>query len=421
MTADQPTRRGRYECARCDWRAPRDSDLPGVELHEHAALSGHPLCTVCNRSLEDTDPVVCETCITRARKTLTQIVELYALLPEQLGRPAGQSPGGRRGGGDGAPLPGGAALVLLGPGSTGTEPRRLTSKEQLLGVEGREHGEDNKERDLVSVAFALHTWEIDWRDTRGEPEPDGHGTVVGAAGYLERRMRWAANGERTHPAHPAFPDFVQELSDLRDLLEQATSRRNDPERAPVPCLDCDSTSLRRVYRAADRCEHPRPSFSLSPTDEEIAANRAAARLAGETYEPPSIEQRRRRRDAMVAAWEADHAHCDQGGLVQAWACRLCERTYTDEEYRMAQADWMRHVASTREWGRPWEVAASLGLPVETVRTWVKRQQLAASCSVKSRRIEVWWPDAHELADAIRARAAARAAAQAAAADRRRHA
>lgn len=49
------------------------------------------------------------------------------------------------------------------------------------------------------------------------------------------------------------------------------------------------------------------------------------------------------------------------------------------------------------WGKPWEVAATLGVPTETVRTWAKRGRIRSVCALPSRHVLVSWHDAYDLA------------------------
>lgn len=372
-------------CARCDWAADSDdTDAPRVQALAHATTAGHPLCTVCARSLNDIEPVVCERCLTRAQRHLSELVEQCALLPDELEHDRAQN-----------------ALVLLGPGNDGMATREMTYAEwkaaagaqsHRLGLPGREHRVDNRADDGSSVVFVLHNWAADWRASRGEPAASGRPTLLGAAGYLERRMRSAANGDAQYDPHPAFAEFAHELADLLEEVEHAGMRDDHPERAPVACFDCGSTkSLRRAYRAPDRCDHRRPEFP-PPWPGPV---------------PCPISERRLMHKRELKAYLDEHARCDQGGLTDRWTCRVCDREYTDEEYMLALADSMHDVAASRGWGLPWEVAASLGLSVKTVRTWIERQQVASACAVETQRLMVWWPDARDAARARAQRAARR--------------
>jgi hypothetical protein len=218
------------KCARCDFRTPDQDDAAA-----HALEAGHPLCPVCHHSLTDTDPAfACEKCLTRARTDLAGIMLMYDELPRHLGHPKvtvyDQSPHGT----DGPPLPGGDALVLLGPGSQGL------SDDAETAIDG----------DPASVAFELDWWERDWREARGDaidPVPMTTRAVVQhAAAYLEVHGRWAANN------HPGFDVFAADLKRLHSLLERATARADVHEVAEAECMSCGGELVREVRpRKAD--------------------------------------------------------------------------------------------------------------------------------------------------------------------------
>jgi hypothetical protein len=261
---------------RCHWQPdPELEESERDQLASHAVDADHPLCAVCSRSLQVEEPRTCEKCLTRARENLAEIVDLYALLPDELGHPKSTAyDQDRRAGSNGRPLPGGDVLVLLAGGSEGGAARRLTAIDHLRGervrwwlldrigpltladyraneraAEGREHAIDNQQDDAPSIPEALARWEDDWRHVHNEPAavvPPGAGglidrTLVSAAGYLERRMRWAAD------EHELFPDFAAELHELRARLQNATSRSQRPVRAPAVCFDCGQDALEREW------------------------------------------------------------------------------------------------------------------------------------------------------------------------------
>lgn len=411
-------------CARsdCDWTAdPNAADPQHTQAVAHAVESGHLLCRTCTRSLGDYEQRVCERCISKAQSEVRQIVELYALLPEQMGIPPTQvydRGGGSGGHGDAEarPLPGGQALVLRSPGGSGHNGRRLRPAELRDGLvqnlDGREHMVDNKEEDGLSVVDELTTWEDDWRRAFGDPAasaaldlhvdqwwlpgrvgpllPDqmrrlatiralaGPGrtdrTLLAAATYLEQHMRAAATG-----AVEDFPEFLDEIRALRRVLQAATSTGDLPKHAPAACLTCARKTLYRVYRRPDACTHPRPSLFVP-----------------EGPEPKHVRIARHQRE--LEAWAKAHESCDQGGLTAKWECATCDRVYTDEEYNLAQAEWMRTLSDEQhdDWLRPEAVATMLRITPKTLWHWIQRRQVTVACDVDSRsRLLVWWPDARD--------------------------
>lgn len=421
MSDEQPPRAAsRRGCARCSWR-PAGDESRHDQAVEHAEQSGHPLCVVCTRSLTSEEPTTCERCLGRTRDDLRAIVELYALLPEQIGHPATQVYDRSGRSSDGSPLPGGDALVLLARGGTGTTARRLTPLERLAAekpgvlVAGREHAVDNKEDDGASIAYALANWETYWRELRDEPIavpeqwwlPDAVGpltveqmaylanrlldvgpTVATSAGYLERRMRWAADVAPDSTLDPDFVAFAQDLRQMRQQLEALSSTGDRELRAPVRCFDCDARALTRQYRPSTTCEHTRPDFA------EYTSRIHRADI------PRVLTPKWRLLldfEHVVNAWDSRHeATCTQGGLVEHWTCARCHREYTEQEYRLVLARQMKTDSETRGWLTPSQTATSLAVPVNTVRTWLKRLQVTSMCDVKTRRMHVWWPDAHDL-------------------------
>lgn len=248
-------------CARCDFKASEDEPLA-----VHAIGAGHPLCTCCLRSLSETDPVrACERCLTEARELLSGIVMMFAELPHHMGHLNGalRSHTGRSS--DGRPLPGAAVLVMLGPGSEGLAEDETTSRTT----------------DPPSISFELGWWALGWADLRGEPAmllitANPSRTVLKAAGYLERKMRWAAN------MHPAFDQFLADLHRLHEILERATSRDLPCERVGADCFECAGDLIRVVDR----------STGLSTEDVQCQQCHAS-------YDPA------RYRLALRAAWERD--------------------------------------------------------------------------------------------------------------------
>lgn len=331
MTADTD-----LSCARCDWEPSTAIEAgPDVDqLARHAEEEQHPLCGACGwRSLPDEDPHVCTECVDRVRAALTEVVELYAVLPDQLGHPAPQVyDRDGRSSGDEQPIPGGAALVLLGPGSNGTAARKLTSKEQAEGATGREHGVDNDDRDPVSVAHTLGSWEDTWRHARGEPANPEPATVTAAAGYLDRHLTWAA---RSFAGEPLL-EFAHDLRWLRAVLRAATGQAGGPLRAPARCFRCGQDELVRRSRKPDQCGcgDQRPGFELLTL---VAGNPPiAVRMT-----PADVEARHE-------AWARTHAKHDQGGLADTWVCGHCGHWYDQGRYYLAVSERARQAAEERK-------------------------------------------------------------------------
>lgn len=211
-------------CARCDWRATDDEPLT-----VHAIGTGHPLCRCCERSLTVYEPATCERCLNTARELLAGITLMFAELPAHLGHLNGSLRPQTGRSSDGTPLPGSSVLVMLAGGSQGLE----------------DDGETAKDTDPPSIAYDLGWWATAWQDDRGEHEDLGRTPariVLKASGYLERKMRWAAN------SHPAFESFLADLKRLHAVLERATSRDTPVEKAGARCFECQGDLIRVVDR-----------------------------------------------------------------------------------------------------------------------------------------------------------------------------
>jgi hypothetical protein len=218
-----------FRCGRCDFLADPESEVPEFEqLAEHTNGSGHPLCSVCQVSLEPSDVMVCEGCVTSAQGLLSGVRTMYFEdLPRALGQLRGSGfSGGRPGASDGRPLLGGDVLVLLGSGSEGLAEDEFTTKDG----------------DPASVAFDLGFWEESWREHFGEMAPRLHRPdkmVARAAGYLERRNRQAAR------SHLGFPDYLDDLHLLHARMERVTGRAKKPLKANASCFDCGRPLVKR--------------------------------------------------------------------------------------------------------------------------------------------------------------------------------
>ncbi len=247
-------------------------------------------CVVCVGHLHDEDRQTCVECLGQVRRDLADILNLFALLPDQLEHRAGQT-----------------ALSLLAPGSVGAfwrdredgsrldrtpwrPPQRLRHEPLMWSSDPAEQAEQaaevgwvsgsanpNQASDPPSVAYELGQWEDDWRSLRGEPAATEEGTVMGAVGYLSRRAGWAADH------HPAFDDFAREVAGLRSRLEVVTSMDSRPlVSAEVSCLPCERENgavvkLRRQWTddgLADEWMCPRCRTACTPREFWVALHAA---------------------------------------------------------------------------------------------------------------------------------------------------
>lgn len=131
-----------------------------------------------------------------------------------------------------------------------------------------------------------------------------------------------------HDPHFPFDELMQDLWRCARHLENVLRDGVREERTQVPCLDC-GRRLERRYAAA-------------------VAN--------------------------------DHHICPR-----------CERTYDPKEFARAKADWLAADEANR-YVLIGEAAKAVERSEYTVRTWIRRLQVASICDVKTHRLKVWWPD-----------------------------
>lgn len=209
-------------CNRCQWT--------GDNLTDHILDSGHPACILCDKSLTATEAQTCAKCVARVRADLADIEALWAELPEaaEALKPSWSASEGRSGG-ESHTIPGGDALVLLGPGSDG----RAQTYAIANDLESS-HAEDEWPSDAQSALFTLASWEDDFRRTFGHPAA-GLATVTDSVAYLTANLD---TGARAANMHPAFDEFAADVSRLRARMQQATGAAETPVRAPAACFEC---------------------------------------------------------------------------------------------------------------------------------------------------------------------------------------
>lgn len=184
-------------------------------------------CIVCHRAeLGDDQTQTCTRCVARVRSQLIEIEQLWAMLPEAIADHAGAAKPIDQPRGTEDPLPGGDAMVLLGPGST------------------RWHSE------LIEIDSApgvLERMDRDWRITMGLPVTDTPMTLSGWALFLLRNLARMAQD------HPAFDEAARDIARLAAQLRTATREGYIIEHG-VPCLDCGMRLTRR-WGEPQPCKH----------------------------------------------------------------------------------------------------------------------------------------------------------------------
>lgn len=341
---------------RCRWVA---SDEPRVLVGRHPdpLPDGHEAdcdgCQPCDKAHcivcgHEHAAATCAGCVGVGREDMAEIRDLCTHLREQAvsgsdakGRPLYAGP-----------IPGGEAMVLIGPNAD-PEGWSFRMMSAVLGRTDPGMVEDHRSTDSEPPLLTLSRWEDLWRQWLGH-EAGPRATISGCVEYLDRHLSEIArqvDARELDDDRLEFPpDVVQFFGDLRQLrgrLEDVLYDGERDERSQTPCPGCG----RRLVK--------------------IYAERA----------------------------KDDH-----------WKCPKCRtagkhRTYNAEEYAKAKA---QHLQSERAdaWVRIADAAHSTGRSIRTIWSWVdaervqvKRERVKGEGGTISR-VWVWWPDvrrAHALA------------------------
>lgn len=177
-------------------------------------------CIICGRPLDEYEPQTCYRCYHQVRALIGDIVALYAELPDVIGHLTGLRSSAMPSEKHPTPgMPGGDALVMMGPGSEGRADNSRTVRD------GDPH----------SVSGILGAWEDAWRAERRETGAPQLATVKTAAAYLLGHVQWASN------TSPGFKDFARDLQHLKGRMRVVTGQISPPVRSDARCLgdDCD--------------------------------------------------------------------------------------------------------------------------------------------------------------------------------------
>lgn len=227
-------------------------------------------CVICQRRRYERANV-CDPDRSWLPKVLTEIVELYALLPANL--MPGQAQGQRVSGSREAPLPLRVDPLDLGMPARAAAvhdaavpvyeivevellsyaPARPDADYEMRVIHGRWRravrdddgapvmGPSNDQTGLIPVATILDGWVRDWVNIRDMRENLPNPTVVELARWMLNRMDWACD------SHPAIDEVAAELKAVRHSLRAvAGTSEIRPEHLDVPCRRCDLMDLHRL-------------------------------------------------------------------------------------------------------------------------------------------------------------------------------
>ena len=265
----------------------------------------------------------------RIARELTTIVSLYAdLHTEALHRPANQA---------GLYIPGGDAMVLLGPGAD----VEAFGYAQISTYLGRTPGwvEEPLPDDLEPPLSFLAGWSDIIREERNQPT-DLKATISREVDYIRGSLDWMLsydeNGEMRFPA----------ADDLADGL--AKHRR----------------ALETVLKAGDRAEFTRVNC-----------------IAEECPDQPRL----------MKLW---------GSQVRwdRYRCPSCRTEYDAEQFKMARTQNLHSVGADR-YVLVIDAIAATGVPKATVHSWIRRDKdIKTKRDVRTLRLMVWWPDIRDRAN-----------------------
>lgn len=181
----------------------------------------------------------CLPCRARTRTLILEIVEALDVLPDAVRTLVGLSYDTGNRDRDDAPIVGGDAVVMLGPGTTGTVVWRACPPGCNHTTCGRTaHLADQYPTDPPSITAVLTGIEDDWRRFLHHRAATGTDARA-AAGYLLHHLAQAAQ------AYPLFSENHHDLTALHHRARAVAGTTDDPVPMPAPCLHCGGRIIRR--------------------------------------------------------------------------------------------------------------------------------------------------------------------------------
>lgn len=301
-------------CNRCDWTGPN--------LTQHALDTSHPLCYVCHRrSLTRFERQTCANCVAKTRADLADIENLYSRLDPYLteSRFPSNSSAERTGSPtDENAIPGGNALVRLGPGGAGWDASSRRGN--------RDHVADEHEHDPQSVEGLLAIHEDDWRSQLHHPAA-GPPTVTGSVAYLTSQL------DRMAQAYSEFDSFAEDMHQLRGGLKADLGLSERPVTG-ADCFDCGERLVRRYRYPGDTHQPPYDPRQGPGLEDHYTCERCDRTYTHAEY---MLAVRSHHADQAVGEWRspsiAAHLVDRPFRTVQTWlrqlnvtaACRIQDR------------------------------------------------------------------------------------------------
>lgn len=166
-------------------------------------------------------------------------------------------------------------------------------------------------------------------------------TVGGEATWLSSAMDWVVD----NATEQDIAAFRHDVSEVRVRLENELLAGVRSERTRVRCLDCPAR-LVKVYADKAKYDH----------------------------------------------WRCPNRECERG-------------RYDYDDYRLAKHQTLLDEGTERFIPVPDAIAAVKPRPEHTVRTWIKRLRVRRICDVRTRQVQVYWPDVRDLNEEAKRRKA----------------
>lgn len=264
---------------------------------------------------------------TKVAANLTEILRLWNDLEAQAETLASAQV-------DGHSLPGGEAMVALGPIASLEAWGWLQDTTEATG-RAYTSVEDEDPDEAWSPYQILRFWSESWRAERGEDyEIRGGYTIATESAYLRSALDWAWDNEL------GWNDFADDVDSARVKLENILSSGVRPAFKGAACM-YDGATLVRYTRPTSK--GGRKAFVLSD-----------------------------------------------------WQCPRCRRTWDEDSYarNLHAAGESLHYRNIDDetWWSVERAAKRVGRPWATLRVWVHRNEIRSACSLLDGRVFVYLPD-----------------------------
>lgn len=231
---------------------------------------------------------------------------------------------------------------------------------------------------MLAPAANLHDWQAQYDQLEEAALDEGHpftrrtDPAVDQEAAEEQPLNvltfWTRviREERDQPTE-LTPTISREVDYLRKSLDWMTrvDEYDEPEWFEVTEVEADlRTLVRRMEDVLLAGERPEVSNVRCINDDC-------------TWRPRLIKVYRSR-----AAWDY-------------YRCPSCRTTYDRRQYLQAKAQNL-HTDGSEKFILATTATEAAGVPIQTMRSWMRRNLVATLCDAETRRLMVWWPDVRDL-------------------------